>query len=326
MTGAQVPLGANAVIPVEDTDFHSRSVAGTAAPSVVSIYRPVKAGEFIRPTGQDVRRGETVLNPHHRLRPQDIGFLAMLGISQVSIYRKPRLAFLSTGDELIPIDTPLQPGKIYDSNSMMVCALIERYGGEPVSLGSAKDRFDDVKALFDRAVEQQVDLILSTAGVSVGAFDYVRSVVESGGSLDFWRVNMRPGKPLAFGSYHGLRFIGLPGNPVSAFVSFEVFVRPALLKLSGYTHWDIPLQHAILGEAIESDGRESFLRARVANRDGKPVVHLTGHQGSGNLRSLVQANALLIVPSGVKSLPVGTEVDVWMNDQPLVGAEPDSGK
>ncbi len=325
MTGAQIHAGADAVIPVEDTDFQARH-PGTSLPKEVHVYRPVRRGEFIRPAGQDVRKGETVLEPHHRLRPQDIGFLAMLGVSQVSVYRKARIAFLSTGDELVPLGTPLQPGKIYDSNSIMVSALIQRYGGDPIGLGTAKDRFDEVKALFDQAVDRGVDLILSTAGVSVGAFDYVRNVVESNGNLEFWRVNMRPGKPFTFGNYRGVRFIGLPGNPVSAFVGFEVFVRPALLKLGGYDRWKIPLQCAILGETVDSDGRESYLRARVASQDGKAVVHLTGHQGSGNLRSLVQANALLIVPSGVKSLPAGSEVEVWMNDQPLVGAEPDSGE
>jgi molybdopterin molybdotransferase len=325
MTGAQIPSGADAVIPVEDTDFHARN-PGTVVPKIVHVHRPARLGEFIRPAGQDVREGETVLEPHHRIRPQDIGFLAMLGVSRVLAYRKPRIACLSTGDELVPPGTPLQPGKIYDSNSVMVSALIQRYGGDPISLGTAKDRFEEVKALFDRAVDRGVDLILSTAEVSVGAFDYVRNVVESNGSLEFWRVNMRPGKPFTFGNYRGIHFIGLPGNPVSAFVGFEVFVRPALLKLGGFNRWKIPLQCAILGEPVDSDGRESYLRARVASQDGKAVVYLTGHQGSGNLRSLVQANALLIVPSGVKSLPAGTEVEVWMNDQPLVGAEPDSGE
>lgn len=148
----------------------------------------------------------------------------------------------------------------------------------------------------------------------MGAFDFVRHVVEQGGRLDFWRVNMRPGKPLAFGEFKGIPFIGLPGNPVSAFVGFEVFVRPAILKMSGFVGDERPFQKVKLQEEIESDGRESYLRGIVVQKDGGLVAHLTGHQGSGNLHSLVQANALLLVPSGVKSLPVGAEVNAWILD------------
>jgi molybdopterin molybdotransferase len=146
----------------------------------------------------------------------------------------------------------------------------------------------------------------------VGAFDYIKSVIEADGELNFWKVNMRPGKPLAFGKYHGIPFFGLPGNPVSAYVGFEVFIRPALEKLSGQTPHPHPSQKARLAEAVESDGRESYLRAIVTEEQGYLKARLTGHQGSGNLLSLVQANALLIVPSGVKSLPASSEVQIWL--------------
>jgi molybdopterin molybdotransferase len=145
----------------------------------------------------------------------------------------------------------------------------------------------------------------------VGAFDYVRTVVEDHGQLDFWRVNMRPGKPLAFGHYRGVPFVGLPGNPVSAFVGFEVFLRPALLHLSGETNWQRTVLRARLFEGVESDGRESYLRGVVREEDGVRIARLTGHQGSGNLFSLVQANALVILPAGVKSLPAGADVLTW---------------
>ena len=161
-------------------------------------------------------------------------------------------------------------------------------------------------------MQEKADVIISSAGVSVGAFDYVKSVVEADGKLDFWKVNMRPGKPLAFGKYHGIPFFGLPGNPVSAFVGFEVFVRPALQKLCGQAARAHPTQKAWLAEAVESDGRESYLRAIVTEEQGRLTARLTGHQGSGNLLSLVQANALLIVPSGVKSLPASSEVQIWL--------------
>ena len=157
-----------------------------------------------------------------------------------------------------------------------------------------------------------MDLILSSAGVSVGAFDFIRAVVEKYGNLSFWRVNMRPGKPIAFGVYKDTPFIGLPGNPVSAFVGFEVFVRPAIMKMSGSIISDHRKQMVSLQESVESDGRESYLRAVITYKDGLWQARLTGHQGSGNMLSLVQANALLLVPSGVKFLPIGSEVEAWI--------------
>jgi len=167
---------------------------------------------------------------------------------------------------------------------------------------------------LERAVDENADVIVSSAGVSVGAFDYIKPLVEADGQLEFWKVNIRPGKPLAFGNFHGIPFFGLPGNPVSAFIGFEVFVRPALEVLSGRIPLPHPHQKASLAEPVESDGRESYLRAIVQEENGHLVARLTGHQGSGNIFSLVQANALLIVPSGVKSLPARSEVEIWLID------------
>jgi len=163
-------------------------------------------------------------------------------------------------------------------------------------------------------VQAGVDAIVASAGVSVGAYDYVRAAVEAEGALDFWKVNMRPGKPLAFGEMRGVPFFGLPGNPVSAFVGFLVFVRPALERLAGLPGARPRFERAILAEAVESDGRESYLRAITSIEGGRRLVRLTGPQGSGNLLSFVQANALLIVPSGVKSLPADKEVEIWPLD------------
>lgn len=321
MTGAPIPPGAEAVIPVEDTSFTERQ-PGAVVPNQVEIYRPGGYGENIRPRGQDVKKGEQVFPMGIRLRPQDIGMLAMLGVANVPVYRRPRVGFFSTGDELLPVDSPLVPGTIYDSNAYILSALITKYGGTPFNFGIAKDQASEVVSILDRAVEERVDLIISSAGVSVGAFDYVRLVIEQSGSLSFWRVNMRPGKPIAFGEYQGIPFIGLPGNPVSAFVGFEVFVRPALLKMAGLADVSRSTQRVTLDEEVHSDGRESYLRAVVEQRDGKLSARLTGHQGSGNLRSLVQANALLIVPSGVKSLPVGSETEAWVLDELFPGVLP----
>jgi molybdopterin molybdotransferase len=176
----------------------------------------------------------------------------------------------------------------------------------------AKDNYEAVQSLLEKAVESAVDLILSSAGVSVGAFDFVKQVIESNGKMDFWRVNMRPGKPVAFGEYKDIPFLGLPGNPVSAFVAFEVFVRAAIQRLSGASSAGRQTVRVKCEEQIDSDGRESYLRARVREENGELLARLAGHQGSGNLHSLVQANALLIIPAGVKCVPAGQEINAWL--------------
>jgi molybdopterin molybdotransferase len=311
MTGAPTPEGADAVIPVEETDFHDRS-PGTPAPKTVAVYKSLKAGDYVRAQGSDVQKGQPVLQSGHKLCPQDLGLLAMLGVADVPIYRKARVAILSSGDELLPVDAPLRPGKIRDSNTYTLSALLEGAEVKVLNLGIAADRRESVEELLEKAAIEKVDLILSSAGVSVGAFDYIKDVVEAQGELTFWRVNMRPGKPLAFGKFKGIPFIGLPGNPVSAFVGFEVFVRPALEHLSGLIAQGRPRVRVRLAEDISSDGRESYLRADVHEENGILCAHLAGHQGSGNLLSIVQANALLIIPAGVKSLDTGEEADAWL--------------
>lgn len=317
MTGAPMPKGADAVIPVEETDFQDRS-PGTPAPTTVTIYKALGAGDYVRAQGSDVQMGQPVLQSGHKLRPQDLGLLAMLGVAEVPVYRKPRVALLSSGDELVPVDAPLRPGKIRDSNTYTLLALLEGAEVEVLNLGIAADQRGSVEGLLEKAAAQEVDLILSSAGVSVGAFDFIKDVVEAQGELAFWRVNMRPGKPLAFGLFKGIPFIGLPGNPVSAFVGFEVFVRPALEKLSGLEAGSTqkgtgrPRVRVRLAEDISSDGRESYLRASVREENGILCAYLAGHQGSGNLLSIVQANALLIISAGVTALTIGEEVDAWL--------------
>ena len=313
MTGAQVPEGADAVVPVEDTDFNNRD-AGSAAPEQVLIRNSVIQGANIRPRGMDIQEGEVVLHKGRILKPQDLGLLAMLGYAEIPVHRKARAALFSSGNELLEVSATLEPGKIRDSNSYTLAALIEDAGAEVIRLGVAKDDHESVKALLEKAVHLDVDLILSSAGVSVGAFDFVKEVIEANGKMDFWRVNMRPGKPLAFGEYKNIPFIGLPGNPVSAFVGFEVFVRSVLEKLNGNYNGGRHTVQVRCAEQIDSDGRESYLRAEVHpdSENGSLVAHLTGHQSSGNLHSLVRANALLIIPAGVKCVPAGQEVNAWL--------------
>jgi molybdopterin molybdotransferase len=311
MTGAPLPPSADAVVMVEDTDFQSRD-AGVPAPHKVEVYKSISPGENTRRRGDDLHSGDKVLSAGTRLRAPAIGLLAMLGKAEVLVYRKVKMALLSSGDELLPVEAPLAPGKIHDANSYILAALSQSAGVDVIHLGIARDLESDVRVCLQKAVDQKVDLILSSAGVSVGAFDYIKHVLEMDGNLDFWKVNMRPGKPLAFGSYHGIPFFGLPGNPVSAYIGFQLFVRPALEKVSGLIPAPRLRAKARLVEPVESDGRESYLRAQVVEEQGGLVARLTGHQGSGNIFSLVQANALLIVPSGVKSLPTGSEVEIWL--------------
>ncbi len=318
MTGAPLPEGADAVAPVEDTNHYTEQ-PGQDLPDEVLVNRAVKAGTYVRKMGSDLQSGTVVLRGGKKLTPSDVGALATLGCAQAPVYRKPRIALFSSGDELVTPDTPLSPGKIRNSNSYSLAALAEDHGAEVIWLGIAADEPEAVRALFERAVEAEADLIVTSAGVSVGAKDYVRTVVEENGSLAFWRVNMRPGKPLAFGSYKSIPVIGLPGNPVSAYVGFLVFVLPALSKLAGLPQVERKTVRARLAEPVELDGRESYLRGIIRVEAGQASATLTGHQGSGNFFSLVQANALLIVPSGVKSLPTGSFVDAWLLDESCMG-------
>ncbi|GAB4499485.1 MAG: molybdopterin molybdotransferase MoeA [Anaerolineales bacterium] len=308
MTGAQLPIGADCVIPVEETDFNSRN-AGTAAPKTIAFTKQMKAGENVRTQGMDMRAGDIVINHGRTLKPQDLGLLATLGAAKVIVHKKARVALLSSGDELLEVDAPLEPGKIRDSNSYALAAAIVNAGADVIRLGVAKDTRESVTKLLDKAASENADLILSSAGVSVGAFDFIKEVIDANGKMDFWKVNMRPGKPLAFGKYRGIPFIGLPGNPVSAFVGFEVFVRPALERLNGKMDGSRQTIRVRCVQEIESDGRESYLRAKIRTENGVLSAALTGHQGSGNLLSLVQADALLIIPAGVKCVPAGSEVD-----------------
>ncbi len=310
MTGAALPKGADAVVRVEDTDFGLRD-PGSPVPENVQVFVSIPEGENVRPRGEDVRQGERVLSPNRRLRPQDVGVLAMLGMPEVPVFRRPRVGLMSPGDELLPLGMPLEDGKIYESNSYVLEALIAQSGGEVVRLGIVPDTMRAVRDSLDSAVDEGVDLFLSTGGVSVGAYDFVRAVLEQEGELTLWRVNMRPGKPLAFGSYAGVPYFGLPGNPVSAYVGFQVFVKPALRKMGGLPKEVRLTRRIILAEDVHSDGRESYLRIYASHEDGRWIARLTGHQGSGNLRSLVNANALLIIPAGTTSVPAGAELEAW---------------
>ena len=313
MTGAPVPDGADAVVPVEDTGEQREHTPGPPPPEV-RIFKAPEAGANIRPSGQDVRAGDQVLAAGAVLRPAAVGLLASLGHAQVAVHCRPVVGVLSTGDELRTVDEALAAGQIRDSNGYTLAAAAAQYGARVVRLGIARDRAADVRRALLEAVEQGANLILSSAGVSVGAYDVVKTVVESEGSLNFWRVRMRPGKPLAFGHVRGVPFFGLPGNPVSALLSFEVFVRPAILKAGGHQSWGKLEVQAMLQDGLTSDGRESYLRVVVERRAGGYVARMAGDQGSAVLSALVRANGLLIVPEGVTQAAAGDAFPVWLLD------------
>jgi molybdopterin molybdotransferase len=302
------------VIPVEDTDDGARG-SSTLLESV-SIQRAARRGEHVRLAGADVQRGAKVLNAGVLIRPAEIALLSAVGYSRVQVYRRPRVALLATGDELVmPGEVP-GPGQIRNVNESATAALVLRYGGIPITLGIARDRLEDVATRLESAIEQGADLIVASAGVSVGAYDVVRDAVRAQGSIDLWKVRMRPGKPMAFGSYRQVPFFGLPGNPVSAMMTFEQFVRPVLRLMSGFTTWQKPTVTVTLLEAIESDGRETYARAWVERQGEHWIARLSGGQGSNMLGSLVRANALVVVPDGMMHLDAGAEAQAQMLDWP----------
>lgn len=313
MTGAPLPPGADAVVPVEDTNEAWRNPE-RPLPQRIQIRRAVGTGDYVRQAGGDITAGQTIIEKGHLLRPQEVGVLASLGVAQVAVIRRPKVGILATGDELIAIEEPLRPGKIRNSNGYTQTAQVLAAGGIPVSLGIARDTEVDVRQKLQAGLDAGVDLFISSAGVSVGAYDVVKAVLEIEGNVGFWRVRMRPGKPLAFGTYHNIPYLGLPGNPVSAMVSFERFARPALLKMAGRVDWERPLLSVVVQENIQSDGRESYLRAIVSSQNGQMVARTTGSQDSHMMTSLVKANALMIVPEGVTEVQAGQTLQAWLVD------------
>lgn len=313
MTGAPLPPGADAVVPVEDTNEAWRNPE-RPLPQRIQIRRAVGTGDYVRQAGGDITAGQTIIEQGHLLRPQEVGVLASLGVAQVAVIRRPKVGILATGDELIAIEEPLRPGKIRNSNGYTQTAQVLAAGGIPVSLGIARDTEVDVRQKLQAGLDAGVDLFISSAGVSVGAYDVVKAVLEIEGNVGFWRVRMRPGKPLAFGTYHNIPYLGLPGNPVSAMVSFERFARPAILKMAGRVDWERPLLSVVVQENIQSDGRESYLRAIVSSQNGQMVARTTGSQDSHMMTSLVKANALMIVPEGVTEVQAGQTLQAWLVD------------
>jgi len=309
MTGAPIPPGANAVIPVEDTDADFSELDAAPLPPQVTLHKPINQGANIRRAGESIHEGQRVLEAGRVIGAAEIGMLAALGRATVQVVRRPHVVILGTGDELVEVDQPLTPGKIRDSNSYALAALVQQHGGEALRLPNAPDDAQTIRAMFEDALARKPDLLISSAGVSVGAADYVRAILEELGSLQFWKINMRPGKPLAFGQLGGVPFFGLPGNPVSAMVTFDVIVRPALLKLGGRPD-NARYVDAILGETMRSDGRRTYARVMLHEEDGQWIARETGTQSSGALVSMILADGLLVIPEGVRELEAGNSARV----------------
>jgi len=316
MTGAPTPKGADSVVRFEDTDETQRK----GSPTEIGILVEIKPGKNIRRAGEDIARGKLVLSRGTIIRPSEIGVLASLGRSVVRVTRRPTVAILATGDELVEVSQPLPAGKIYNSNAYSVAAMVRRYGGIPKLLGIALDSEDSVVAGLQQGLD--ADMLITIGGVSVGDYDVVKNVLAKQGEIGFWTVRIKPGKPVAFGMIKGrdraggvtnIPHIGLPGNPVSSMVTFELFARPAILKMMGKKILTKPTIEAVIEEPIvNTDGRRIFSRAVVEKRSGQYFARLTGPQGSGILTSMTSANGLVIVPEDKPGVKKGDIVQVIM--------------
>ncbi len=304
MTGAPIPPGCDTVVPIEEVEAND---------SCIRLKREIPRGNHVRKRGNDICANDLVISAGTPLRPQEIGMLSSMGKTFVCVFKKPHCAILATGDELLqPGSIPVE-GKIINSNSHSLAAQVMDAGGVPVLLGIARDSRDETVAKIREGL--QADFLIVTGGASVGDRDHVKeSIVALGGRLLFWKVNIKPGKPVAFAMLQGKPVFALPGNPVSTMVSFEQFVRPALLKSMGRTRIFRPVKNAILHEDLENTSdRPNLIRGRVSHNGHEYTVSSTGKQGSNRLSSLVQGNGLIYLPPA-ESLPAGSTVEVELYD------------
>ena len=305
MTGAPIPKGADAVIPVEETKKENGSVL---------ILKAVAIGENIRKSGEDVKKGDRVISQGDTIRPAEVGMLASVGRSFVPFIRDHWWPFSVLEIELVDVDGELDEVKIISSNSYTLAAQVKDCGAIPVELGIAKDRKEEIEEKLRQGIRADV---LISAGISVGDYDFVKDVMKNlGMEMVFWKVAMRPGQPLAFGKIGEKPVFGLPGNPVSSMISFEQFVRPSLLKMMGRRQLFRPVIEAILKEQIaKMPGRRYFIRGSVSFEKDKYIVTTTGEQGSGILRSMVKANGLIVIPEDQKIVRAGEKVKVQLLDR-----------
>lgn len=301
MTGAPVPKGADTVVKVEETE---------SSGDAVRIFKALERGANVRPQGEDVKKGDTIIAKGTQIRPAEAGMLAILAKSFVLVYQKPRVAILSTGDELADLDERFDEDKIINSNSYGIAAGVQEGGGIPILLGIAKDQPAALKGKIAHGLN--ADILVLSGGVSMGDYDFTKAVFKDlGAEMNFWKLAIRPGQPLAFGKIQGKLAFGLPGNPVSSMVTFEQLVRPAMLKMGGHRSYGRPVVQAVFQEKFSKrNDRRHFLRGILSRQNGVLTVRTTGDQGSGILTSMVKANGLIDVPEEVERLNPGDTVSV----------------
>lgn len=320
MTGAPMPPEADTVVPFEETD-EGRPDALHAA-GQVQIFKRVPVGASVRAAGEDLQAGVLAMRRGALIRAAELGVLATVGAASVPVHRRPRVAILATGDELVEVDQRPGPGQIRNANGYANAAQVLAAGGEPLQLPIARDTEADLHARIDQALAWGADLFLTSGGVSVGDYDVVKKVLMQRGQMEFWRVKMKPGKPVAFGLIEGVPLLGLPGNPVSAMVTFELFGRPALLKMQGRDGYTRPTIEAVFtGTLTDRADRRQYVRVRIEQRGAEFLAHLTGEQGSGVLTSMLHADGLLIVPEGMTEVTPGTRLPVLMLHWPEVAPQ-----
>ncbi len=320
MTGAPLPEGADAVVQFEDTDEVGRKSSSEEL-SRIGILCRAKKGVNVRCRGEDIAAGNLILEKGMVLRPQEIGVLASLGHSTTLVIRRPIVAILATGDELIGVGQPLAPSKIYDSNTYAIAAEVSRYGGIPRILGIGRDSIQSLNEKIGEGLD--ADMLVTSGGVSRGDYDIVKDVLAECGEIGFWTVCMKPGKPLAFGvikksvgrKKRKVPHLGLPGNPVSSMITFEQFARPAILRMMGKKALAKPTIRAVIeGDIANTDGRRIFARVTVTRRGDRYYASLTGPQGSGILTSMTKADGLAVIPETSKEVKAGDMVEVQMLD------------
>jgi molybdopterin molybdotransferase len=311
-----LPKGADAVVQFEDTDEVTRKASGDDS-SQIDILRQVEKGLNVRCKGEDIAKGALILKRGTILHPSEAGVLASLGHPKALVIRRAIVSVLATGDELIDIDQPLSPGKIYNSNAYTIAAEILRYGGIPKILGIGRDSVQSLNEKISEGLDS--DMLITSGGVSLGDYDIVKDVLAKRGEIAFWTVCMKPGKPLAFGVIRSrekkVPHLGLPGNPVSSMVTFEQFARPTILKMMGKNNLSKPTVQAVIeNEVRNTDGRRVYARVVVTKRGRQHYARLTGPQGSGILTSMAKANGLAIIPENSKGVKAGDIVQVQMLD------------
>jgi molybdopterin molybdotransferase len=309
-------------VQFEDTDEQKNKKSPAEKITRVGIFSEARPGLNIRLAGEDIARGTIALKKGTVVRSAEIGLMASLGYSRVKVIRRPIVAVLSTGNELVEVSQSLPEGKIYDSNAYSIASLVKRYGGIPKILGIARD--DEAELVSKLKQAQDADMLLTTGGVSMGDYDMVKDILARDGEMLFWQVRVKPGKPLAFGKIKGkdksgksksIPHLGLPGNAASCMVSFEIFVRPALLKMMGKKNLTKPTVEVIMEDSVKNDaGRRIYDRAIIEKRDGHYYARLTGPQGSGILTSMSLANGLVLIPEERSKVNKGETVQALMLD------------